>query len=76
MPSMPSKKPAMMPSKPAAAPMAADNDHDLDDGGGIPPEAVSYRSADQKYPDGHVAQSTDNCIDNQAEWQEAKQERQ
>ena len=25
-----------------------ENDHDLDDGGGIPPEAVCYRSADQK----------------------------
>lgn len=27
---------------------ATEGDHDLDDGAGIPPEAVCYRSADQK----------------------------
>lgn len=46
MPSMPGKqKPPMSMGKSDTPPS---NDGDLDDGGGIPPEAVSYRSADQK----------------------------
>lgn len=43
MPAFPGKKTAPKAPEPEAA-----NDGDLDDGGGIPPEAVSYRSADQK----------------------------